>query len=128
MRIDWIFAGGGETKEFTFEHRLFSAVELASLLRRAGFSSVDTYGNLEGKPYDIQLRASLPSASAPSDAMEGPTRSALRRGSGGGETTAGCLRRYRAASVAAPDGDSSVSCNWLARFCKSSSLARNSGV
>ncbi len=52
MRNRWVFVGGGVTKEFTFEHRIFSGVELADLFRAAGFEDVAVYGALDGRPYD----------------------------------------------------------------------------
>jgi SAM-dependent methyltransferase len=42
----------GEQKTFEISHRLYSAVELKSALRQAGFKTVTVYGNLQGAPYD----------------------------------------------------------------------------
>lgn len=52
MRIHWIFMGAGDRKEFTFEHRIYSGIELAEMMRRAGFSQAAIYGGLDGRPYD----------------------------------------------------------------------------
>lgn len=52
MRNHWVFLGGGERKEFVFEHRIYSGVELADLMRQAGFTEACLYGGLDGRPYD----------------------------------------------------------------------------
>jgi SAM-dependent methyltransferase len=52
IRVRWIFVGGGEPKEFTFEHRIYSGMELAELLRQAGFTEIGVYGGLDGRAYD----------------------------------------------------------------------------
>ena len=46
----------GKREEFHFTLRLYSAHELTSLLKTAGFSKVDIYGDLEGAPYDHQAK------------------------------------------------------------------------
>lgn len=48
----WIVLKDAERTEFRFSHRIYSAVELSSLLRGSGFTSVEVYGSLEGTPYD----------------------------------------------------------------------------
>jgi SAM-dependent methyltransferase len=48
----WILIRGADRKEATLSVRLYSATELATLLKRAGFSAVAIYGSLEGAPYD----------------------------------------------------------------------------
>lgn len=48
----WILLENGHQKEFSFGHRVYSAVELAGLLKRCGFAEVKTFGDLEGSPYD----------------------------------------------------------------------------
>jgi SAM-dependent methyltransferase len=52
VRVHWIFVGAGKLREFNFEHRVYSGVELADLLRQAGFADVATYGSLSGQPYN----------------------------------------------------------------------------
>lgn len=52
MRNHWVFVGGGERKEFVFEHGIYSGVELADLMREAGFSEACLHGGLDGRPYD----------------------------------------------------------------------------
>lgn len=52
MRNRWILLRNGRREEFQVEHRLYSAVELGALLREAGFSSTEPFGNLGGAPYD----------------------------------------------------------------------------
>jgi SAM-dependent methyltransferase len=48
----WIMLEGSKRNEFRVSHRLYSAAELAALLKDCGFRSVDIYGNLAGAPYD----------------------------------------------------------------------------
>jgi SAM-dependent methyltransferase len=48
----WIVFKGGKIEEFSFKLRIYSAVELADLIKKCGFGSVDIYGNLQGGPYD----------------------------------------------------------------------------
>ena len=48
----WIVFKGGRRHDFTFDLRLYSAVELANLLRSVGFRKVTAYGDLAGGPYD----------------------------------------------------------------------------
>lgn len=48
----WIMLKEGEKQEFKVSHRLYSAVELSSLLGECGFGKVDAYGDLAGLPYD----------------------------------------------------------------------------
>ncbi|HBY61213.1 MAG TPA: SAM-dependent methyltransferase [Solibacterales bacterium] len=52
IRIRWLFQKGDRKREFTFEHRLYSGVELRDLLHTAGFGTVTLYGSLDGAPYD----------------------------------------------------------------------------
>jgi SAM-dependent methyltransferase len=49
----WVLVRSDGTKaEGTIFLRLYSGMELAALLRQAGFSAVDLYGSLAGLPYD----------------------------------------------------------------------------
>jgi SAM-dependent methyltransferase len=48
----WILIKGGERKELTLSHRLYSGSELAALLKQAGFAAVTLYGDLSGAPYN----------------------------------------------------------------------------
>lgn len=52
MENRWIAIRDGETREFDVSHRLYSAYELTDLLGRAGFDTVDVYGDLDGSAYD----------------------------------------------------------------------------
>lgn len=52
LDVRWILVDGGKTTEFKLGHWLYSAVELEQMLCKAGFSGVDIYGDLEGRPYD----------------------------------------------------------------------------
>ena len=48
----WIVLENGKIQEFRFGHRIYSAVEIAGLLKECGFGSVNIYGDLEGADYD----------------------------------------------------------------------------
>lgn len=48
----WIVLEDGKQREFRFGHRIYSAVEIADLLKDSGFSSVSIYGDLAGADYD----------------------------------------------------------------------------
>lgn len=48
----WIIVDGSGRRDFTLSLRLYSAVELCSLLGRSGFHSISTFGGLSGIPYD----------------------------------------------------------------------------
>ena len=46
----------GERREMRSSHRIYSAVELASLLETVGFTVRDVFGHLDGRPYDHEAR------------------------------------------------------------------------
>lgn len=48
----WIYLTETERIEFTLKLWLYSAKELADMLREAGFRSVTAFGGLDGSPYD----------------------------------------------------------------------------
>lgn len=48
----WVVVEGGDSREFTVSHRLYSAYELQSLLERVGFDEVAAHGDLAGSDYD----------------------------------------------------------------------------
>jgi SAM-dependent methyltransferase len=48
----WILFKGKERKEYRFDHRIYSAVELGDLFRETGFKDVVACGDLSGAPYD----------------------------------------------------------------------------
>ena len=48
----WILLRGDKRQEFRVSHRLYSAAELAALLRECGFGKVEIHGDLAGSPYD----------------------------------------------------------------------------
>jgi ubiquinone/menaquinone biosynthesis C-methylase UbiE len=48
----WIKLQGQVRHEFTLSHWLYSAAELTTMPKEAGFSAVDVYGDSEGAPYD----------------------------------------------------------------------------
>ncbi|MCK4756837.1 MAG: class I SAM-dependent methyltransferase [Thermoplasmata archaeon] len=53
----WIrISKSGERQEYMVSHRLYSAIELKSLLEDCGFRDVKVFGNFEGVPYDQNAR------------------------------------------------------------------------
>ena len=52
----WIKIDGGNSQEYEFSIRLYSAAELTALLREVGFEGVKIYGALSGIPYDHNAR------------------------------------------------------------------------
>lgn len=40
----------------TLDHRIYSAAELASVLKRAGFEPIELYGDLDGQPFTFDSR------------------------------------------------------------------------
>lgn len=56
MENRWIALRGAERSEFKVSHWLYSAKELAALLKECGFDTVDIYGSIEGVRYDQNAR------------------------------------------------------------------------
>jgi len=56
LRNRWILLKDGERFERTYDQRLYAGTELRALLLRAGFSSVELYGEWDGAPYDQKAR------------------------------------------------------------------------
>ena len=52
MNVRWIKIVSGKKEEWSFTHRLFAATELTALMRNVGFTTVNTYGDYQGNPYD----------------------------------------------------------------------------
>lgn len=52
LRNRWVLLKGTERIDRSFTLRLYSALEMRSILERAGFSRVEIYGALDGRPYD----------------------------------------------------------------------------
>lgn len=48
----WIIVRAGQAKEFHLDLRLYSAVEMKTLLTACGFEDVRCFGSLDGEPYD----------------------------------------------------------------------------
>ena len=49
---EWILLKENTYKKYSFSHRIYSAVELKSLYRAAGFNKIKVYGSLKGTVYD----------------------------------------------------------------------------
>jgi len=56
MESRWIIFADDNRTELNLSHRVYSAVELISLLTECGFTQVDAYGSLEGSAYDHLAR------------------------------------------------------------------------
>jgi len=56
MENHWVMFKDNHRAELNLSHRIYSAVELASLLTGCGFRHVDAYGDLEGNAYDHLAR------------------------------------------------------------------------
>lgn len=52
MRTTWRIWRDGRWRTTGFQLKLYSAAELAALLRQAGFASIDVFGGLDGSPFD----------------------------------------------------------------------------
>lgn len=50
-KIEWIVVKGDKLDRISFEHTLYSGKELRELMNWAGLSSVDLYGDIDGRPY-----------------------------------------------------------------------------
>jgi len=48
----WVIVEDGEKREVKISLRLYSAVELSTLLRECGFDRADVYGDVKRAPYD----------------------------------------------------------------------------
>lgn len=48
----WIKVEDGETAEYVWEQRLYSASKLEEMLEKAGFAKIKFYGNVAGEPFD----------------------------------------------------------------------------
>ena len=52
LETRWIFLKDGKETDATFRHRIYSALELANLLSKAGFGMVEFFGDYDGSLYD----------------------------------------------------------------------------
>jgi len=48
----WIKVEDGETVEYKWEQRLYSASEIEKMLKQVGFSNIEFYGNMDGEDFD----------------------------------------------------------------------------
>ncbi|MEA3297218.1 MAG: hypothetical protein U9R56_05080 [candidate division Zixibacteria bacterium] len=56
MENRWIVLKGNKRKEMHFAHRIYSAVELKTLLAACGFKDIEIYGSIAGSPYDHEAK------------------------------------------------------------------------
>lgn len=57
LRITCIKLRGNEKNEFSYKVRIFSRMEMAELLKKAGFEKPRFFGSLKGDPYDNTARS-----------------------------------------------------------------------
>ena len=50
---EWILVRGEEAYRWQYQHYVYSASELTTMLKQAGFSSVTIYGSFKGDDYDM---------------------------------------------------------------------------
>mgnify|MGYP001822230410 CR=1 FL=1 len=56
MDLRWFLFSGDQRTEYRLGQWLYSAVELETVLHQAGFGRVDVYGDLQGRPYDLNAQ------------------------------------------------------------------------
>lgn len=56
LRSRWLYYKNNKMFEKTFDTRIYSAIELATLLSEIGFKTVEIFGDLEGNPYDYNAK------------------------------------------------------------------------
>lgn len=56
LRSRWLYFKNDKMHEKTFNTRMYTALELATLLTSVGFKEVEIYGDYEGNPYDINAK------------------------------------------------------------------------
>jgi SAM-dependent methyltransferase len=56
MSNEWLVIEKDRVRSFRLEHWIYSGRELAWMLGRAGFPTVDLFGSLEGEPYGTEAR------------------------------------------------------------------------
>lgn len=64
----WIRITSSGRQEYTVGHRLYSAVELRTLVRSAGFEGLRVFGGLDGRPYDTEAERLVLTARKPGPA------------------------------------------------------------
>ncbi len=50
---EWILVRGNRAYRWAYQHYVYSACELTTMLKRAGFSDIQVYGSFEGTDYDM---------------------------------------------------------------------------
>ncbi|KPJ59525.1 MAG: hypothetical protein AMJ46_10950 [Latescibacteria bacterium DG_63] len=61
----WIVFKDGKKKEFSLTLRLYSAVDLSSILESVGFEETKSYGDIAGSPYDHTAKRLILAAKKP---------------------------------------------------------------
>lgn len=56
LRSRWLYYRNNKMAEKSFDTRIYSAVELATLLSTIGFKEIEIYGDLFGNPYDYNAK------------------------------------------------------------------------
>lgn len=50
---EWILVRGDKAYRWSYQHYVYSAVELEDMLQQAGFTAIDIYGSFSGDDYDM---------------------------------------------------------------------------
>jgi len=50
---EWILVRGDEAFRWQYQHYVYSATELTTMLKKAGFNTIDIYGSFNGDDYDM---------------------------------------------------------------------------
>jgi SAM-dependent methyltransferase len=66
LRATWLVVQGTRAERFSFRVWIYSGSELRQMLTNAGFESVDLYGALDGKAYDLAAQRLVAVATKPS--------------------------------------------------------------
>jgi len=56
VKNKWILVNGLDVRVFYFFDRIYSGQEMKMLLRDAGFTDITLFGDLDGNPYDVNVK------------------------------------------------------------------------
>jgi SAM-dependent methyltransferase len=66
LRATWLVVQGAAAERFSFRVWIYSGSELRQMLQSAGFESVEIYGALDGRAYDLDAQRLVAVATKPS--------------------------------------------------------------
>ena len=56
VKNQWILLKDGKVREYSLQHKIYSAQELKDRLSQAGFSAITVYGDLDGAEYGLEAK------------------------------------------------------------------------